>query len=232
MNILIVEETEKNRKAALVQLGQKHQITIVSSFQEAKEALYVRLDIDFYRRMKKELGTYPSDGHEAAIFWIKRAEEIHKEALIRPKFDAVLTGLMMRDYFSDKQNPLGLSIAFNALNAGVKRVALVCSMEDDNVGQTIDVWGGAHFDDRDSLNTMKFGDREVMFSWVSKRVKPNTFEEVQEIPRPYGEESEIDRVMRNDRSWRMLYDPSLITVKAWDLVLNRLFESDRLSRPE
>lgn len=149
MKILVFDDTAIQRRAAAAML-KEHEVTVVSTYDEAQKALTPQTDYDEVRRLMNEamakLG-YAKDfnPHDEKLgedkrkaFWAARDKEWNKamEAVTtHPDFDAVLTDLMVpasRQAQGDesyhlvgKEMPLGAIIALLAISNGVKKVAVV-----------------------------------------------------------------------------------------------------------
>lgn len=222
MKILIIEENTDDRKAAEILLsGGEHQITIVSSLSEAKQALSVRNDEAFVKAEMAKLGEY--NQHKDKLEWHRRKHKINEQSLVYPDFDVVLTCLMLNpESWPIAPLPLGLNVALNALSVGIKKVAVVASSDDPY--QLLEQWHGVSY-------PLEIGDIEVlMLSISTTSLHPQTFEEVRYVsPRPPTREE-------NERGWYEydapkydFLDPNLIRVKAWHEALEKLLERHKLT---
>lgn len=137
LNILVVDDEKRHRDAA-TRLLTGHNLTVVSSYDEAQKLLVPGVDWDKFRQLKESagLGQYPHEGTDAEkASWNSREKELREQAYYRPDFDVVLFDLMMPASsqaqggeglaFVGKQMPIGTFLILLAMNAGIKRIGLV-----------------------------------------------------------------------------------------------------------
>lgn len=134
LSILVVEDKEMHRTSAKETL-KDHNVTIVSSFDEAVKQIEPQIDTGrLYAEMKRRLEGEGVQGEK----WHERWEVLHKELkpsyIIRPQFDVVLADLMMPmsnralmpDVYNPKEQvPYGFVTALLAAKHGVKHVAVI-----------------------------------------------------------------------------------------------------------
>lgn len=135
MKVLVFDDSPIHRSAAAVQL-KDHDLTVVSTYDEAEKALTPSFNYQEYKRILAEAGyeEYPRlQGEERDKFEAFK-EAARKQATTYPDFDVVLTDLLVpasgRDLNESnrligQEMPLGTIIAFLALRWGVKYVAVV-----------------------------------------------------------------------------------------------------------
>lgn len=134
MKILVLDDKPIQRDAANILLA-GHDLTIVSTFDEAAEVLELKEDNVAWGRLFDERGGQKLEGKERGMF-LKRCK---REATKYPDFDVVLTDMMMpasrrnlckeaRSKYLEQEMPLGLVVALLALRNGIKNVAIVSDM--------------------------------------------------------------------------------------------------------
>lgn len=150
LNILVVDDEKNHRRAAEILL-KGYNLTIVGSYDEAREFLTSHTDYDKANALEPELFDKAGlsrdfnpwqknkDASETDKDKYRAARERARElATTHPNFDVVLTDLMMPAsrsaqgdqgmQFVGKQMPVGTFLILLALNAGVKNIAMVTDM--------------------------------------------------------------------------------------------------------
>lgn len=144
MKVLVFDDTQAHRTSAEVLL-KSHELTVVGTYDEAQDALKVNVDfVEIEKKMDQIMeSNYPDYDYKTASDELKEA--IHKERInvlkectTYPKFDAVLTDLMVPAsdqnlgrgmHLAGEEMPLGSVIALLALSNGVKKVAVATDMD-------------------------------------------------------------------------------------------------------
>ena len=137
LRILVVDDSKNHRDAATTLL-EGHNLTIASSYDEARDLLVPKVDYEKLNRLRKEK---PAGGffHESPEELRQKQQEhdmkLVEEATTRPNFDVVLLDLMMPASrsaqggpgmdFVGKEMPVGTFLILLALNAGVKNIGMV-----------------------------------------------------------------------------------------------------------
>ncbi|MDP3731047.1 MAG: hypothetical protein Q8R34_00950 [bacterium] len=190
MKILVFDDSELHRKSAAALL-KGHDLTIVSTYDEAQAVLDPEIDEDLAKRLLVEAGwpegfnAYSQEvSKERRESYLNQRTEFHKKATPVPDFDVVLTDLMvpaskqamggagMR--LAGQEMGLGTTIAFLALSKGVKLVAVITDMSHHAhpASAALDcfTWEG----------TFSVGDAKVLLDNgnVITRVDAETFEEL------------------------------------------------------
>ena len=139
MKILVFDDSEQHRQAAALLLNE-HELTIVSTYDEAENALTKSVDEDkVEEKLKEQFGDFnpwDKDASSAQRSAYRAArQEAEKEFTNHPEFDVVLTDLLVPasakqqgrkgEQFVGQEMPIGTIIALRALAAGVKLVAVV-----------------------------------------------------------------------------------------------------------
>ncbi len=135
MKILVVEHSERNQRSASETLSD-HEIFIAKSFDEAMDALEIKVDYSFRHKILTDAGfpNKPYNDEDAFKRYRKALDEATEKATTRPSFDAVLTGMMLpmspkkmdKDAFNPKELiPYGFIIVMRAALVGIKYVAVV-----------------------------------------------------------------------------------------------------------
>ena len=136
MKILVVDDTLKQRDAAKKAFV-GHNLTVVSTAQEARELLEEKFDNEKFLKLQKEAG-FPEDYRS----WEEKDEEkkalynkLSNECYVYPNFDVVLTDLLMPgeknglgpqgSQFINEPTPYGFGIALLAIKNKVSKVAIV-----------------------------------------------------------------------------------------------------------
>lgn len=127
MKILVFDDKEINRQAAIAQLGKDHDLTVVGTYNEAKESLRPEID-------RKKMYEFLEQGKSYA--------EAVKMSSGEARFHAVLTDLLVPasdraqgnegKKFVGQEMPLGLFIALLAAKYGVKIVGLLTDANHHN----------------------------------------------------------------------------------------------------
>lgn len=128
MKVLVIEDTKRHQESARETLSD-HELTIVTSFDEAIEALDTQYDEARIEQLKAESGlAYGDDGYREML------SEVTSQCTLPLPWDVVLTDMMMP---MSKANlapsvhnhreliPYGFIIALRAAEAGAKLVAVV-----------------------------------------------------------------------------------------------------------
>lgn len=157
MKILVFDDNELHRKAAAVLL-KDHDVTIVSTYDEAQAALAPKVDYDKIRTSLIEMGWSDFQPWSEGVTEERRAEyyqakEVAKErATYRIAFEVFLGDLLVPassqsmgpdgEEFIGQEMPLGTSLAFLALSQGIKLVAVVTDTNHHNhpASATFDVF--------------------------------------------------------------------------------------------
>ena len=148
LKVLVFDDTELHRQSARLALSGDYDLTVVSTYDEAQEALLERVDYDnqmevFFERFGDrdpyKVGIDDSLRRTRIDFYCGEAK---KKATKYPDFDIVLTDLLVPasrqaqgtegQRFVGQEMPLGTIIALLALCAGVKKVAVVTDMNHHN----------------------------------------------------------------------------------------------------
>ncbi len=136
MRILIVDDKQMHRDSARETLAD-HDLTIVSSFDEAMDLLSEKVDEEKRSRLLAEAGLANKQNSEdkaERVAWWDKHNELEAQCIIPFGFDAVLTDMMMPMsrrtlgpgiYKHGEQVPYGFVIALKAAARGAKLVALV-----------------------------------------------------------------------------------------------------------
>ncbi len=142
MKILVFDDSEGHRQAAAILL-KEHELTIVSTYDEAEKALTTSVDEDKVdEELKKRFGDFNpwGEGVDSAQRYVYRAArgEATRAFTNHPEFDVVLTDLLVPAsakaqerkgvHLVGQEMPLGTIIALHALAAGVKLVAVVTNI--------------------------------------------------------------------------------------------------------
>jgi CheY-like chemotaxis protein len=154
LNILVVDDEPLHRRAAEILL-KCHTLTVVGSYDEAREALSSHTNYDVARENEPELfekaglsrnfNPYQEnkDANDADKKKYHEACKAAREAATtHPNFDVVLTDLMMPAsrsaqgpdgmQFVGEQMPVGTFLILLALRAGVKVIGMVTDMNHHN----------------------------------------------------------------------------------------------------
>lgn len=137
LNILVVDDSKNHRDAAATLL-RGHNLTIVGTYDEAKELLTPGINYDKLNQLRKEKpagGFFYENEEEKRLKEREHDEKLKKEAFYAPNFDVVLLDLMMPasrsaqggpglDYVG-KEMPVGTFLILLALRAGVKNIGMV-----------------------------------------------------------------------------------------------------------
>jgi CheY-like chemotaxis protein len=137
LNILVVDDEKRHRDSAHALLGD-HNLTVVSSYDEAAKLLTPGIDWDVLGRLKESarLGQFPREGTESEkAAYNAREEELEAKAYYQPNFDVVLLDLLMPASanaqggegmaFVGKLMPVGTFLILLAMHVGVKRIGMV-----------------------------------------------------------------------------------------------------------
>lgn len=157
MKILVFDDNELHRKAAAVLL-KDHDVTIVSTYDEAQSALTPKVDHNLIRTSLTEMGWSDfqpwSEGvtEERRAKYYKAKEVAKEKATTHPDFEVFLGDLLVPassqamgpdgEEFIGQEMPLGTSLAFLALSQGIKLVAVVTDTNHHNhpASATFDVF--------------------------------------------------------------------------------------------
>jgi CheY-like chemotaxis protein len=144
LKVLVVDDSKNHRDSATVLL-KEHNLTIVSSYDEAEKLLRPNFDYTKLQELRKEK---PAGG-----FFYETPEELKKmerehdlklqeEATTYPDFDVVLLDLLMPASPSaqgpegmkhvGKEMPIGTFLVLLAMSAGVKNIGLVTDTNHHN----------------------------------------------------------------------------------------------------
>lgn len=88
LKILVFDDSEVHRKSAELCLGKDHDLTIVSTYNEAQEALKPKTDYARSSEITREL-------EKSGMTWGDASREANERATTYPDFDVVLTDLMV-----------------------------------------------------------------------------------------------------------------------------------------
>lgn len=133
LSILVVEDKELHQTSAKETL-KDHNVTIVSSFDEAVKQIQPQIDTERLRADIDRRLTGVPFGQERADRGRALYDELLPSYIIRPQFDVVLADLMMPmskrsltgDFYKpEEQVPYGFVTALLAAKHGVKHVAVV-----------------------------------------------------------------------------------------------------------
>lgn len=145
MKILVFDDNELHRKAAVNQLGAEYELTVVGTYDEAKKALSIYVDEKRSKEILARTGhKYPSKestDEERVAYW-NASRKADEEAIVYPNFDVVLTDLLVpasdnaqgpegRRYVGQEM-PMGGFIAFLAIKAGIKKIGVVTDLNHHN----------------------------------------------------------------------------------------------------
>jgi CheY-like chemotaxis protein len=233
MKLLVIDDSKIHLKAAQVLLSKNHEVTVASTFAEAKEALKTGIDYDVLKKLQNEtIGDFPREGTEAEqSLWREKNEELQVKASYGPSFDAVLTDLMMpapKDTmgsegmkFIGQEMPFGLNIAFRALQVGIKRVLVVTDTNHHHhpSSAALDMFGGR--------GTFQVGDATVFLTNypLLKSFDAETFDEV---TYDFLESEEGKRKYPETGSWQS--HQGIVYAKGWDnllaVLLNETVDSE------
>lgn len=139
LKVLVFDDTKVHRTSARLLLAQDYDLTIVSTYDEARDALKPKTDHDLSSRLFAEKYTGSAyDEHPEREQRIAYDRECDQKATTHPDFDVVLTDLLVpasREAqggegmkFVGQEMPLGTTIALQALMMGIKKVAVVTDM--------------------------------------------------------------------------------------------------------
>lgn len=139
MRILVIDDSMTHRKAAEILL-KDHDATIVATYDEAQKLLTKQ--IDWEKLSSQMIVEGLSDESPRDATWNAAYERAKEDATTRPNFDAVLCDLLLpaSEQAQGKKGrvhvgtemPLGTTLAFLALAAGIKRVAVVTDTNHHN----------------------------------------------------------------------------------------------------
>lgn len=175
MKILVIDDKQIHRDSAEKTL-EGHEVTIVSSFDEAMDLMAKKIDIENVQRLLAEEGfaekPEPTDKERWNAYW-KAVDSAEKKSIIPFKFEVVLTDMMMpmsrstlaRDAFKrDEQVPYGFVIALKAAGCGAKFVAMVTDVNHHRgaMSAAIDHLGSAYYQ-TGWINTFTVNDAKVAF---------------------------------------------------------------------
>ena len=154
MNILVIEDKELHRTAAQETLA-GHDLTIVSTYDEACESFNVQYDEEKVQRLLAEAGwTVKPSGWDQKYY---QAEQAAREQSVLPfPYEAVLIDLMMPmsrqtlgpgHYRHGEQVPYGLILALRAAERGAKFVAVVTDTNHHQgaMSAALDQLGGCYY---------------------------------------------------------------------------------------
>lgn len=149
LKIFVFDDSPIHRRSAQLTLGRDHELTVVSNYDRAQDALAPRVDGDRQlnifadkfgdREPFRSTGLSENQRKERIEYYCGDAE---KGAVVRPDFDVVLTDLLVLPSAQQQgpegsrllrtQMPLGAIIALLALAGGVKKVAVVTDTNHHN----------------------------------------------------------------------------------------------------
>jgi len=159
MRVLVIDDNSAHLTAAKVLL-KDHDLVLASTYDEAQKLLTRDIDwkqVDVYL---KEAGFTNESPRDAK--WKQAYAQAKEKATYRPNFDAVLSDLLLpasKYMLGDrgmqhvgKEMPLGTILAFLALAAGVKRVAVVTDTNhhDHPASAAFDAFAGDMFSPGDT----------------------------------------------------------------------------------
>jgi CheY-like chemotaxis protein len=229
MKILVFDDNQTHLAAARLQL-KDHDVTIVSTYEEAVMAFKPKTDYTQADRLLAEAGwakqpdqKAPREEHNA---WYEARKKSFADATTEPtKFDVVMTDLLVpapetslgpKGYkYIGQEMPIGTSIAFLALSKGVKRVAVVTDTNHH------DHPASATFDDfAEGKDGIRIGDTKILL--LNENVIAHADKETLEV-RTYN--------YLNSPEGKEKYPPAqdgwskaLVRVKTWDRVLEKLLQ--------
>jgi len=142
LRILVFDDNELHRKAAVDQLGEYHDLVVVGTYDEAQKLLTPYIDKDKFKMLLNQAGfadnfnPYNEDvSKEKAEAYYEAQEKFNKEVIVCPDFDIVLTDLLVPASaqsqgpdsmkYVGQEMPLGTIIAFLAIKNGVKHVGVI-----------------------------------------------------------------------------------------------------------
>lgn len=139
MKILVFDDNEIHRSAAVAQLGKIHDLTVVGTYDEAQGLLITKTDYPEIRKtLKAQFGDFdPNNSNDEVqkgeYFAAERA--VTERFTTRPDFDVVLTDLLVPAssqsqndegaQYIDMEMPIGIFIALLAGARGRARYAAV-----------------------------------------------------------------------------------------------------------
>jgi len=172
MKILVFDDNELHRNAAVEQLAEDHELTVIETYDEAEDALKSRIDKKRVRQFLAEAGfsNRPRFGTDEWRTFYSAELKAEKEATIHPDFDIVLTDLLVPassrnqggkgNNYVGQEMPLGTVIAFLAIKIGVKHVGVITDLNHHNhpASASLDALGGY------SGRPFDIGDTRIVFA--------------------------------------------------------------------
>jgi CheY-like chemotaxis protein len=134
LNILVLDDCEKNRRSAQALLG-NHNLTVVGNYDDAQLLLQATIN----HEVASSFGLVPPKQKEDWPFWeqgIIKLNQASRAMMVYPKYDVVMTDLMMKPSHQamhskkhlpilTEEQPVGVFIALLALSNGVKNVGVL-----------------------------------------------------------------------------------------------------------
>jgi CheY-like chemotaxis protein len=175
MKILVIDDKELHRNSAEKTLT-SHEVTIVSSFDEAMDLMAKKIDIQNVQQLLAEGGfaekPEPTDKERWSAYW-KAVNDAEKKSIIPFPFEVVLTDMMMPMSRSTlapgifnprEQVPYGFVIALKAAGCGAKFVAMVTDVNHHKgaMSAAIDHLGSAYYHEG-RIKTFTVNDAKVAF---------------------------------------------------------------------
>jgi len=138
MKILVFDDNELHRKAAMNQLGDEHDLVVVGTYNNAEDALTPHVDKGRAKQLRAKAGFSEGPPRPGCGAYDERRDayrEANEEATVYPDFDIVLTDLLVpassrtlgrdaRRYVGEEMS-LGTTIAFLAIKNGMKRIGVI-----------------------------------------------------------------------------------------------------------